>query len=119
MPEAFAKSSWIPGKGMTLTPCHSRISTEPGVTLVVSASVGDSLAAFVLRGPLQQAAGGGSETAERSLLQPVSEGAKQKRATDAGWRFGAVERAPALLESLIAEPAECGEFVRQASIPRP
>ena len=45
----------------------------------------------VFCGPLEQAAGGGSEAAENSFLQPVGDGLKQKSLTDVDRRFGGVE----------------------------
>ena len=70
-------------------------------------------------GQLEQAAGGGFRAAENSFLESVGHGLKQKSLTDMHRRFGAVERPPALLEDGEVEPAELGEFVRQASCPRP
>ena len=71
----------------------------------------------VVRGPLEQAAGGGFEAAENSFLQSVGDGLKQKSPADVDRRFGAVEHSPALLEGGGVEPAEFGELVRQASSP--
>src|SRR5713101_7817514 len=74
---------------------------------------------LVFCGPLEQAAGGGFEAAENSFLKPVGHGLKQKSLADMRRRFGAVEHLPALLEGGEVEPAEFGEFIRQASCPRP
>src|SRR6266851_5777593 len=71
----------------------------------------------VFCGPLEQAAGGGSEAAENSFLESVGDGLKQKVPAYVDRRFGAVEHPPALLEGGEVEPAEFPEFVRQASSP--
>jgi hypothetical protein len=68
---------------------------------------------------LEQAAGGGSEAAENSFLEPIGDGLKQKSPADVDRRFGAVEHPPALFEGGELEPAGLREFVRQASSPRP
>ena len=68
---------------------------------------------MVFRGPFEQATGGGSEAAQSSFLQPVSDGVKQKRPTDVDRRFSVVEYPLVLLEGGGVEPAELGELVRQ------
>ena len=78
----------------------------PGVTLVVGASVDGRRSTLSLA---EQAAGGGSEAAENSLLEPVGDGLKQKSPANVDRRFGAIEHPPALLEGRTVEPAEVGE----------
>src|SRR5215469_4591464 len=68
----------------------------------------------VLAGALKQAASGGFDATKRLLLQPIRNRVQQQPASDADGRLGAVERTPALLERVEFEPAERGEFGRQA-----
>ena len=64
---------------------------------------------------VEQSSRGGLETAECTLLEPVSERAGQKLAANPARRLGAIHRSPAIFELLDAEGGQRGEFALELS----